>query len=114
MLYIMLAKPLIVLKRIILLLRRNSYKWYLLVISLGSILLIPKLLFILTMLPLSILWRRRMPNQGLSDGYSFFKSFICILLIEKEQTIRWRIIFQGWKIFRMIPFQSTIAFQMNN
>src|ERR1043165_6551537 len=52
--------------------------------KLGSILLILKLLFILTILPLSILWRRRMPNQGLSDGYSFFKSLICRLSIEKE------------------------------
>src|SRR3954471_11866858 len=60
--------------------------------------------------PLSILWRRRMPNQGSSDGYSFFKSLICRLLIEKEQTIRWRIIFKGWKIFRMIPFQSIDKF----
>src|SRR3954465_11106382 len=114
MLYIMLAKPLIVLKRIMLLLRKNSKQWCLLVISLGSILLILKLLFILTMLPLSILWRRRMQNQGSSDGYSFFKSLIYRLSIEKEQTIWWRIIFQGWKIFRMIPFQSTTAFQMNN
>src|SRR3954463_4790309 len=114
MLYIMLAKPLIVLKRIILLLRRNSYKWYLLVISLGSILLILKLLFILTMLPLSILWRRRMSNQGSSDGYSFFKSLIFRLLIEKEQTIQWLTIFQGWKIFCKIPFQSMTTSQMNN
>src|SRR3954467_1356490 len=114
MLYTMLAKPLIVLKRIILLLRRNSWRWCLLVVSLGSILLILRLLFILTMLPLIILWRRRMPNQVSSDGYSFFKSFICRLSTEKEQTIRWRITFQGWKIFRMIPFQSTTVFQMNN
>src|SRR3954470_525316 len=114
MLYIVLAKPLIVLKRIMLLLRRNSSQWCLLVIRLGSILLILKLLFILTMLPLSILWRRRMPNQGSSDGYSFFKNWICRFLIEKEKTIRWRIIFQGWKIFRTILFQSTKVFQMNN
>ena len=33
-----------------------------------------KLLFTLTMLLLSILWRRRMPNQGSSDGYFFFKN----------------------------------------
>src|SRR4051794_2619017 len=96
MLYIMLAKPLIVLNRIMLLLRRNSWQWCLLVISLGSRLLILKLLFILTMLPLSILWRRRMPNQGSSDGYSF-KNLICILLIGKERAIQWRIIFQGWR-----------------
>src|SRR3954469_18304558 len=60
----MLAKPLTVLKIIMLLPRRNSWQWCLLVISLGSILLILRLLFILTMLPLSILCRRRMPNQG--------------------------------------------------
>src|SRR3954469_9692511 len=99
MLYIMLEKPLIVLKRIMLLLRRNSWQWCLLVISLGSILLILKLLFILTMRPLSILCRRRIPNQGSLDGYSFFKNLIYRLLIEKEKTIRWRITFQGWKIF---------------
>src|SRR3954466_10868637 len=109
-----LEKPLIVLKRIMLLPRRNSWQWCLLVIRLGSILLILKLLFILTMLPLSILCRKRMPNQALLDGYSFFKNLICRLSIEKEKTIRWRIIFQGWKIFRTILFQSTTVFQMNN
>src|SRR3954464_15091829 len=57
------ARHLIVLKRIMLLPRRNSCQWCLLVISLGSILLILKLLFILIMLPLSILCRKRMPNQ---------------------------------------------------
>src|SRR3954466_6649578 len=110
MLYIMLAKLLIVLKIIMLLLRRNSYQWCLLVINLGSIFLILKLLFIMIMLLLSILWRIRMPNQGSSDGYSFFKSLICRLLIEKELTIRWWIIFQVWKIFHMIPFQLTTVF----
>src|ERR1041384_5801609 len=35
-----------------------------------------------------ILWRRRMPNQGSSDGYCFFKNLTCILSIEKEHTIR--------------------------
>ena len=38
------------------------------------------------------------------------QNLICRLLIGKEQTIRWRIIFQGWKIYRMIPFQSTTPF----
>src|SRR3954469_24840699 len=114
MLYTMLAKPLIVLKRIMLLPRRNSWQWCLLVISLGSILLILKLLFILIMLPLSILSRRRMPNQGSSGGYCFFKNLICRLLIGEEQTIRWRTIFQGWKIYRMIPFESTTVFQTSN
>src|SRR4051812_3499427 len=52
------ARHLIVLKRIMLLSRRNSWQWCLLVISSGSILLIPKLLFILTMLPLSILCKK--------------------------------------------------------
>src|SRR3954466_3694926 len=92
------AKHLIVLKRIMLLPRRNSWQWYFLGISLGSILLILKLLFILTMLPLSILCRKRMPNQDSLGGYSFCKNLICRLSIEKEKTIRWRIIFQGWKI----------------
>src|SRR3954469_19826911 len=108
------AKHLIVLKRIMLLPRRNSWQWYLLVISSGSILLIQKLLFILTMLPLSILYRKRMPNQDSLDGYSFFKNLICRLSIEKEKTIWWRIIFQGWKIFRTILFQSTTVLQMNS
>src|SRR3954469_1248989 len=108
------AKPLIVLKRIMLLPRRNSWRWYLLVISLGSILLILKLLFILTMMPLSILCRKRMPNQDSLGGYSFFKNLICRLSIEKEKTIRWRTIFQGWQISHTILFQSTIVFQMNN
>src|SRR3954464_12989741 len=108
------AKLWIVLKRIMLLPRRNSWQWYLLVISSGSILLILKLLFILTMLPLSILCRKRMLNQDSLDGYSFFKNLICRLLIEKEKTIRWRTIFQGWKIFRTILFQSTTIFHMNN
>src|ERR1041385_257284 len=108
------AKHLIVLKIIMLLPRRNSWQWCLLVVSFGSILLILKLLFILTMLPLSILWRRRMPNQGSSDGYSFFNNLICRLLIGKEQTIRWRIIFQGWKIYHTIPYQSTTTFKTNN
>src|SRR3954462_10287531 len=103
----MLAKPLIVIKRIMLLPRRNSWQRYLLVISFGSILLILKLLFILIMLPLSILCRKRMPNQDSLDGYSFFKNLICRLLIEKEKTIRWRIIFQGWKISHTILFEST-------
>src|SRR3954462_7608101 len=111
---IMPAKHLIVLKRIMLLPRRNSWRWCLLVISLGSILLILKLLFILTMLPLSILCRKRMTNHDSFDGYSFFKNLICRLSIEKEKTIRWRTIFQGWKIFRMILFQSTTVFQTNN
>src|SRR3954471_392400 len=114
MLYTMLAKPSIALKRIMLLLRRNSWQWCLLVISSGSILLIIRLLFILTILPLSILCRKRMPNQDSLDGYSFFKNLICRLSIEKEKTIRWRTIFQGWKIFRTNLFQSTIVFQMNN
>src|SRR3954471_15086505 len=114
MLYTMLAKPLIVLKRIMLLPRRNSRQWCLLVISLGSILLILRLLFILIMLPLSILCRRRMPNQDSLDGYSFFKNLIYRLSIEKEKTIRWRTIFQGWKIFRTILFQSTTVFQTNS
>src|SRR4051812_3530257 len=109
----MLARHLIVLTRIILLLRRNSWQWCLLVISLGSILLILKLLFILTMLPLSILCRKRMPNQDSLGGYSF-KNLICRLSIEKEKTIRWRIIFQGWKISRTILFRSTTVFQMNS
>src|SRR4051794_30715347 len=100
----MLGKPLIVLKRIILLRRRNSWHWWLLVISLGGILLIPMLLLILNMLPLSILCRKRMPNQDSFDGYSFFKNLICRLSIEKEKTIRCRTIFQGWKIFRTILF----------
>src|ERR1041384_3795301 len=55
-----------------------------------------------------------MPSQDSSDGYSFFKNLIYRLLIEKEQTIRWRIIFQGWKIYHMIPSQSTTVFQTNN
>src|SRR3954464_15390109 len=114
MLYTMLSKPLIVLKTIMLLPRRNSLEWCLLVISLGSILFILRLLFILTMLPLSILCSRRMPNQGSLDGYSFFKNLICRLSIEKEKTIRWRTTFQGWKIFRTILFQSTTVFQMNS
>src|SRR3954463_8075569 len=114
MLYTMLAKPLTVLKRIMLLPRRNSWQWCLLVISLGTILLILTLLFILTMLPLSILCKRRMPNQGSLDGYSFFKNLICTLSIEMEKTIRQRTTFQGWKIFRTILFQSTTVFQMNN
>src|SRR3954463_8124430 len=114
MLYTMLAKPFIVLRRIMLLPRRNSWKWCLLVISLGSILLILKLLFILTMLPLSILCRKRMQNQESFGGYSFFKNLICRLSIEKEKTIRWQIIFQGWKISRTILFQSTTVFQMNS
>src|SRR4051812_39026048 len=114
MLYTMLAKPLIVLKRIMLLPRRNSWQWCLLVISSASILLILRLLFILTMPPLSILYRKRMPNQDSLDGYSFFKNLICRLSIEKENTIRWRTTFQGWKIFRTILFQSTTLFQMNN
>ena len=63
---------------------------------------------------INILCRRRMPNQGSLDGHSFFKSLICRLSIEKEQTIRWRITFLGCKIPRMIPFQSTKAFWMNN
>src|SRR3954468_18104882 len=75
-------------QRIMLLPRKNSWQWCLLVISLGSILLILRLLFILTMLPLSILCRRRMPNKGSLDGHSFFKNLICILSIEKEKTIR--------------------------
>src|SRR3954466_10155435 len=79
-----LEKPLIVLKRIMLLPRRNFWQWCLLVISLGSILLIPKLLFILTMLPLSILCRKRMPNQDSLDGYSF-KNLTCRLSIEKRR-----------------------------
>src|SRR3954468_12273091 len=108
------AKHLIVFERIMLLPRRNFWQWSLLVISLGSILLIINLLFILTMLPLSTLCRKRMPNQDSLDGYSFFKNLICRLSIEKEKTIWWRIIFQGWKIFRTIPFQSTTVFQMNN
>src|ERR1044072_5051878 len=108
------AKLLIVLKRIMLLPRRNSWQWYLLVISLGSILLILKLLFILTMLPLSILCRKKMPNQDSLDGYSFFKNLICSFSIEKEKTIRWWIIFQGWKISRTILFQSTTVSQRNN
>src|SRR3954468_17969912 len=66
-----------------------------------------KLLFILTMLPLSILCRKRTPNQDSLDGHSFFKNLICRLSIEKEKIIRWRIIFQGWKISRTILFQST-------
>src|SRR3954470_10077816 len=98
------AKYLIVLKTIMLLPRRNSWQWCLLVISLGSILLILKLLFILTMLPLSILCRKRMPNQDSLGGYSFFKNLICRLSIEKEKTIRWRTIFQGWTIFCTILF----------
>src|SRR3954470_5102559 len=110
MLYTMLAKPLLVLKRIMPLPRRNSWQWCLLVISLGSILLILKLLFIVTMLPLSILCRNRMPNQNSLGGYSFFKNLICRLSIEKEKTIRWRIIFQGWEISRTILFQSTTIF----
>src|SRR3954464_9484686 len=69
MLYTMLAKPLIVLTRIMPLPRRNSWQWCLLVISLGSILLILRLLFILTMLPLSILCRRRITNQGLLQEF---------------------------------------------
>src|SRR3954463_11908790 len=111
---IMPAKHLIVLKRTMLLPRRNSSQWCLLVISLGSILLILRLLFILIMLPLSILCIKRMPNQDSLDGYSFFKNFIYKLSIEKEKTIRWRIIFQGWKISRTILFHSMIVFQMNN
>src|ERR1044071_9408148 len=114
MLYTMLEKPLIVLKRIMLLPRRNSWQWCLLVINVGSILLILKLLFILTMLPLSILCRKMMPNQDSLGGYSFFKNLICRLSIEKEKTIRWRIIFQGWKICRTILFRSTKVFQMNS
>src|SRR3954467_14589479 len=110
----MLARHLIVLKIIMLLLRRNSWHWCLLVISLDRILLILKLLFILIMLPLSILCRKRTPNQDSLDGYSFFKNLICRLSIEKEKTIRWRIIFQGWKIFRTILFQSTTVSHMNN
>src|SRR3954462_834490 len=108
------AKHLIVLKRIMLLPRRNYWQWCLLVISLGSILLILKLLFILTMLPLSILCRKRMPDQDSLGGYSFFKNFICRLSIEKEKTIWWRTIFRGWKISRTILFQSTTVSQMNN
>src|ERR1044071_3909803 len=111
---IMPEKHLIVLKRTMLLARRNSWRWCLLVISLGSILLILKLLFILIMLPLSILCRKRMPNQDSLGGYSYFKNLICRLSIEKEKTIRWRIIFQGWKISRTILFQSTTVFQMNS
>src|SRR4051812_19194211 len=110
----MLAKLLIALKRIMLLLRRNFWQECLLVISLGSILLILKLLFILTMLPLSNLCIKRMPNQDSLDGYSFFKNLTCRLSMEKEKTIRWRIIFQGWKISRMILFQSTTVFQINS
>src|SRR3954468_14010 len=94
--------------------RRNSWPWCLLVISLGSILLILRLLFILTMLPLSILCRKSMPNQDSLGGYSFFKNLICRLSIEKEKTIRWRIIFQGWKISCTILFQSTTVSQINN
>src|SRR3954463_8743141 len=109
----MLAKLLIVLRRTMLLPRRNSWQWYFVVISLGSILLILKLLFILTMLPLSIFCRKRMPSQDSLDGYSFFKNFICRLSLEKEKTILWRTIFIGWKISRMILFQSTIVSQMN-
>src|SRR3954469_14667087 len=98
------AKHLIVLKRIMLLPRRNSWQWCLLVISSGSILSIQKLLFILTMLPLSIVCRKRMPNQDSLGGYSFFKNLIYRLSIEKEKTIRWQIIFQGWNISRAILF----------
>src|ERR1044072_7208681 len=104
------AKHLIVLKRIMLLPRRNYWQWYLLVISIGGILLILRLLFILIMLPLSILCRKRMPNQDSLGGYSFLKNLICRLSIEKEKTTRWRIIFQGWKISRTILFQSTTVF----
>src|SRR3954467_7909727 len=104
------AKHLIVLKRIMLLPRRNSWQWCLLVVSLGGILFILKLLFILTMLPLSILCRKRMPNQDSSGGYSFFKNLIYRLSIENEKTIQWRIIFPGWKISRTILFQSTTVF----
>src|SRR3954465_14198383 len=53
------ARHLIVLKIIMPLPRRNSWQWCLLVISSGSILLILRLLFILTMLPLSTLCRKR-------------------------------------------------------
>src|ERR1041385_8950275 len=108
------ARHLIVLKRIMLLPRRNSWQWCLLVISLGSIFLILKLLFILIMLPLSILCRKRMPDQDSLGGYYFFKNLICRLSIEKEKTIRWRIIFQGWKISGTILFQSTTVSQMNS
>src|SRR3954465_13483451 len=66
------------------------------------------------MLPLSILCRKRMPNQDSLGGYSFFKNLICRLSIEKEKTIRWWIILQGWKISRTILFQSTTVFQMNS
>src|SRR3954471_21583965 len=114
MLYISLEKPLMVFKRIILWLRRNYYRENFLVIILDFILLILKLLFILTMLLLSTLWQRRMPNQDSSGGYSFFKNLIYRLLIEKEHTIRWRTTFQGWKIYRMTPSQSTTIFQTNN
>src|ERR1043165_5408788 len=94
--------------------RRNYWQWSLLVTSLGSILLILKLLFILIMLLLSILCRKRMPNQDSLVGYSFFKNLICRLSIEKEKTIRWRIIFQGWKISRTILFQSTTIYKSNS
>ena len=43
---------------------------------------------------ISILCRKRMPNRESLDGYSFFKNLICRLSIEKEKTIRWRIIFK--------------------
>ena len=49
-----------------------------LVINLGSILLILKSLFILIMLLLNILWKRKMLSLGLLDAYSCCKSLICI------------------------------------
>src|SRR3954447_13887806 len=41
------------------------------------------------------LMKKRMPNQDSLDGYSS-KNFICRLSKEKEKTIRWQTIFQGW------------------
>src|SRR6266480_4663986 len=36
------------------------------------------------MLLLNILWKRKMLNLDLLEGFSFYKNLICILLIERE------------------------------
>src|SRR3990170_6400707 len=94
--------------------KRNFWQLCLLVISSDLILLIPKLLFILIMLLLNILWKRKMLSLGLLGGFFCYKSLTFILLIGKGLRIPWLITCLDWKMCLMTHNLLMIVFLMSN
>ena len=86
MIYIMLAKPLIVLKNY-----GTTEKEFLSVVfacdKFRHYIVDSKFIIHTDHVAIKYLMQKRMPNQGSLDGYSFFKNLICRLLIGREQTI---------------------------